>query len=90
VATLESEHNAVFVVNRLEIDYSRPARLGDMLMVTMAVVDAGKARLVAAQNVSCEGRTMATAKVVLACINPRTWRPARIPAPIRALMESTD
>jgi acyl-CoA thioester hydrolase len=89
VSVLESEHNAIFVVNRLEIDYRRPARLGDVLMVTMAVVESGKARLVAAQEVSRDGEAMASARVVLACVNPRTWRPARIPAPIMALMETT-
>jgi acyl-CoA thioester hydrolase len=87
VSVLETEHNAIFVVNRLEIDYRRPARLGDALIVTMAVVESGKARLIAAQEVSRGGEPMASAKVVLACINPRTWRPARIPASILALVE---
>jgi acyl-CoA thioester hydrolase len=89
VAVLETEHNVIFVVNRLEIDYRRPARLGDALTVTMAILESGKARLVAAQEVAREGEAMASAKVVLACINPHTWRPARIPPPLLALMENT-
>jgi acyl-CoA thioester hydrolase len=38
VAALEREHNAVFVVNRLEIDYRLPARLYDALDATLSPV----------------------------------------------------
>ena len=31
LSALEREHNVVFVVHRVEIDYRRPARLGDSL-----------------------------------------------------------
>ena len=88
VNVLESEHNAIFVVNRLEIDYRRPARLGDALTVTVAIVECGKVRLVAAQDVTRDGEMLASARVALACIDPRTWRPARIPAPILAPLEN--
>jgi acyl-CoA thioester hydrolase len=88
ISVLESEHNAIFVVNRLEIDYRRPARLGDALNVTLSIVDCRKVRLVAAQDVTRNGQTLASARVVLACIDPRTWRPARIPESMLAPLEN--
>lgn len=88
ISSIESEHNAIFVVNRVEIDYRRPARLGDALMATVAVVACGKARLVVAQDVTRSGETLVSAKVVLACIDPRTWRVARIPESVLAPMEN--
>ena len=35
--TLETEHNAVFVVHRVEIDYRAAARLGDALEVFRSI-----------------------------------------------------
>jgi acyl-CoA thioester hydrolase len=85
---IEREHNAIFVVNRLEIDYRRPARLGDALAATVSLRERGRARLVVIQNVMRDREILAGAKVVLACIDPRTWRPARIPAAVLAPMEN--
>jgi acyl-CoA thioester hydrolase len=35
-AVLEREHDALFVVHRLAVDYRQPARLGELLDVTLA------------------------------------------------------
>lgn len=88
VSSIESEHNAIFVVNRVEIDYRRPARLGDALMASVAVVGCGKSRLIVAQDVTRSGETLVSAKVALACINPHTWRVVRIPESVLAPMEN--
>ena len=87
LSALEGVHNAVFVVHRLEIDYRRPARLGDALDVTLALIERGKSRLVAGQDVLHGEELVATARVTLACLDPNTWRPTRIPAPLLARME---
>lgn len=79
---LEREHRASFVVHRLEIEYRRPARLGDALEVTLALLERGRSRLAMAQDVVRDGALLARARVTLACLDPGTWRPARIPAPI--------
>ena len=51
LTALEAEHHAVFVVHRLEIEYRQPARLGDVLEVTMTPIERGRSKLVAAQDV---------------------------------------
>jgi acyl-CoA thioester hydrolase len=86
--TLETEHNAVFVVHRLEIDYRSPARLGDALEVTVMPVEHGKTRLVAAQDVMRDGVLVARARVALAFLDRRNWQPLRIPAALLARMEA--
>ncbi len=88
VAALEREHKAVFVVNRLEIDYRLPARLYDALDATLSPVERGGARLVLAQDVLRGSDLIASARVSLACVNPLTWRPTRIPASLLAQMET--
>ena len=88
LTALESEHHAVFVVHRLEIEYRQPARLGDALEVTMALVEHGRSRVVAAQDVLRGGELLAQARVTLALLDRRTWRLMRIPAPLQACMET--
>jgi acyl-CoA thioester hydrolase len=87
---LEREHNAVFVVHRLEIDYHRAARLGDSLTVSLEPVERSRVRLVAAQNIARGDEPIANARVVLACLDPRTWRPVAIPECIPGAARARD
>src|SRR5262249_34755142 len=63
LSALEREHNALFVVHRLEIDYRQPARLGDLLGVTFALAERGRSRLIAAQDVLCGELLLVRARV---------------------------
>lgn len=82
LSTLEAEHHRVFVVHRLAIEYHRPARLGDSLTVTLLPVERRRVRLVVTQDVLRNDELIASARVALACLDPRTWRPAVIPESI--------
>ena len=79
LSALEIEHNAVFVVHRLEIDYHRPARLGDSLTISLAPVERTRVRLVVAQDILRSDELISSARVSLACLDRRTWRPVAIP-----------
>ncbi|HMH60158.1 MAG TPA: tol-pal system-associated acyl-CoA thioesterase [Bradyrhizobium sp.] len=79
LSALEIEHNAVFVVHRLEIDYRRPAHLGDSLTVSLAPVERTRVRLVVAQDILRNDELISSARVTLACLDRRTWRPVVIP-----------
>jgi acyl-CoA thioester hydrolase len=88
LAAVEREHGVVFVVHRVEIDFRGPAKLSDRLDVTLALVELGRARLVADQAVLRGPETLTQARVTLACLGSSNWRPARIPAPVSARMEA--
>jgi acyl-CoA thioester hydrolase len=79
LSALEIEHNVVFVVHRLEIDYRRPARLGDSLRVTLAPIEQSRVRLVVAQEILRKDELISSARVTLACLDTRTWHPVLIP-----------
>ena len=93
VADLERAHGVVFVVSRMEIDYLSPARLGDRLDATLTLIELGRARMVAMQDVRRGEAALARARVTLACIDRQSWRPARIPgvltATLRGRLETT-
>ena len=86
--TVERDFGVVFVVHRVEIDFRRPAQLSDRLDVTLTLVELGRARLVAEQAVRRGAEILTFARVTLACLDPSNWRPARIPAPLYARMET--
>ena len=79
LTALEREHGVVFVVHRLAIEYLRPAQLYDALEVTLVVAERGRSRLIALQDVLRTAEPLARAQVTLACLDPSSWRPARIP-----------
>ena len=87
LATLEAEHGVVFVVHRAEIEYRLPARLGDRLDATLELLELGRARMVALQQVWRGGSLLTDARVTLACVDRATFRPARIPAPLHRRLE---
>ena len=86
--TLERDHNAVFVVHRLEIEYRRPARLGDLLDVKLSLAERGRCRLVALQDATLGKTLLVTARVTLACIDRRNWRPLRLPPLLAATLNA--
>ena len=86
--TLERVQGIAFVVHRVEIDYRLPARLGDRLEATLTLLEVTRARIVALQEIFCDGRVLTHARVALACLNRANWRPTRIPADLHARLES--
>jgi len=88
IGVLEREHGIAFVVRRVEVDYLRPARLGERLDVTFTLVEGRRASLVADQEVRRDGQTLSRARVTVACLDHANWRPARIPAALVPHMEN--
>ncbi len=78
------ERDAVlFTVARIEVDYLRPARLDDLLAVSVELVDTRRASFVLEQRIGrgpvedlCRGR------VRVACIDAERMRPRAIPEEI--------
>ena len=64
------------------------ARLYDALKVTLVPTTIGKSRLVTVQDVLRADDRLASAHVTLACLDPRRWRPARIPPIVSQKMEA--
>jgi acyl-CoA thioester hydrolase len=77
----------IFAVRRCSLDYRRPARLDDALVVVTRPGDIGGARLALAQEVRRGAELLVGLEVELALLGP-DYRPARLPAPLRAALQS--
>jgi acyl-CoA thioester hydrolase len=76
---LKRDHNVIFVVRSLAVEYRQPAAFNDELVVAVAPVAARGSLLQIAQTVSCGARELVTAEVGVACVNTQTFKPVRIP-----------
>jgi acyl-CoA thioester hydrolase len=90
-ATLLREHGIVFVVKNVELEYQRPARHDDLLTVTLAVKELGRAQILLEQSVY-RGDTplvVGTVRIVCAAIGAnQTLKAAPIPKDLRQKLES--
>ncbi|MCA7118079.1 MAG: tol-pal system-associated acyl-CoA thioesterase [Acidibrevibacterium sp.] len=92
-AELVARHGIFFVVRRAKLDYLRPARLDDLLVVETEVLSVGGASASLRQSFYRRGETAALVllTVALASVGCGDQRPARLPAawrtPLAALVE---
>ena len=73
-------HGMIFVVRHAELDYQRPARLDDSLVVETTTVAVGGASTKLRQRVLRGEETLVVVDVTLVSVNEETGRPDRIPA----------
>lgn len=80
VAELERDSAIVFVVTRADVAFRAPARLGDLLMVGVDIVEHGRARFIARQDILRNDLLVAAATITLACLDKSTWKPRKMPS----------
>lgn len=86
---LASEAGVVFSVVTLQIQYHRPARLDDLLLIDCEAQRSGGASFGFAQRIWREGEQfepLARSQVRVACLDARSLRPQRLPRPIAELI----
>lgn len=86
-ARLAAEEGVAFAVRRCEVDYLKPARLGDRLEVVSSIAALGGASLDADQIVRRDGQILAVLKIKLACMTA-DGRPARMPRALHGALET--
>jgi acyl-CoA thioester hydrolase len=85
-AQLVQQNGLMFMVHRAEIDYVRPAKLDDPLVIETETMDVGGATLLLSQTVRGPDGVCAVARIRLACVRIGGNRPARIPPQYRQVL----
>jgi tol-pal system-associated acyl-CoA thioesterase len=91
---LGMDHSAIFtadrmfVVSGMQVSYRAPARLDDELAATVRLLAVGGASLRLAQHVRRGETVLVTAEVSLACVDPSTLAPRRIPKDMLATLRA--
>jgi len=83
--TMRAETGVVFVVTDTTVRYARPARLDDLIAVTVDVKHAGRAQMTIAQQAwrqptrGAEEELLAEGTIRIGCVDAGTFKPQRIP-----------
>ena len=81
------ETGCMFVVQETTVRYLKPARLDDVLVITVDVRERGRASLRIAQQAWCGERLLAEGEIRIGCVERATMKPHRIPGPIFEAIE---
>jgi acyl-CoA thioester hydrolase len=84
---LLEQHDAMFVVKNASADYHAPARLDDVLDLTLSIEKLGRASIVFVQQAWRGDALLNTARVTVACVNG-ALRPCALPLEIAARMRA--
>jgi acyl-CoA thioester hydrolase len=76
---LRREHDLVFAVRAMQVDFRQPARLDDVLEVSVVLVECRRASLVLAQAIRRDGALLLDARVRVAALGAGDFRPRAIP-----------
>ncbi len=86
VAELANQQNIIFVVRRVEIDYLLPARLDDLLTVSVELLSSSKAGFMLEQQIVNDSKILSKAVLKMACLDATKFKPVRIPDKINRLI----
>jgi tol-pal system-associated acyl-CoA thioesterase len=78
----------MFVVRDASLTWHAPARLDDLLSVTVLPRRAAGATLALAQAVRRDGETLVSGEITIACVDGATLRPRRIPRDMLATLRA--
>jgi acyl-CoA thioester hydrolase len=81
--TLRRDAGVAFVVSETSLRYLKPARLDDVIDVSVDIVHLGQASLQLAQQARRADELLVEGKIRIGCVELGTFRPCRIPNDIR-------
>jgi acyl-CoA thioester hydrolase len=85
---LLEQHGAMFVVKRASVDYHAPAKLDDVITLTLSIEKLGRASVHFVQQASCGAALLASAHVKVGCVDRAAMKPRPLPADVAAKMRA--
>ncbi len=79
-AELIIKENLVFVVRKCEIEYLSPARLDDLIEVSVAVKEIRAASILMQQEIKRADKILSKLLVEIVCVTANDFKPKKIPA----------
>ena len=84
---LREDTGAIFIVTDTAVRYLRPARLDDLLDLTVQVTHAGRASMALAQQAWRGTELLTEGTIRIACVDAGTFTPRRIPNSLQQSIE---
>ena len=87
---LREATGAVFIVSDTALRYRQPARLDDLLRITVQPIEIGRASMRIAQQAWRGEALLCEGEIRIGCVDAGTFRPRRFPNAIQALFGAGD
>jgi len=89
---LRDEQGVLFAVRRAEVDYLKPARFNDRLLVSAVVVERKRASFSFEQAVrrEADGEILCRGRVKVVCVDAERFLPAALPPAIKELLTDAE
>ena len=87
---LREASGAIFIVSDTALRYRQPARLDDLLRITVQPLDIGRASMRIAQQAWRGDTLLCEGEIRIGCVDAGTFRPRRFPNEILALFGAGD
>ena len=85
---LLQEDGVIFVVKNTSVDYHAPARLDDVLKLTLSIEKVGRASVQFVQQAWRDELLLVSARVKVGCVDALTLRPSALPDATAAKMQA--
>jgi len=76
---LAQKENLVFVVRKCEIDYVSPAKLDDLVEVSVEIKEIRAASISMFQEIKKSNKTLSRLNVEIVCVCAKSFKPKKIP-----------
>jgi acyl-CoA thioester hydrolase len=84
---LRNEQNVLFAVHSMQLNFRRPARFNDQLLVRSTLLQASGASMKFEQQVLRDATSLCEATVKVACLNAESFQPCPLPNSILTEMQ---
>jgi len=85
---LQNDFGLMFVVRRATIDWRRPSRLDDLLMVETRILGIGKVRMTLRQTIHRDETLIAAVDIEVVAVGVQNFAPVQLPQALRDLLPS--
>lgn len=85
---LLAQHGAMFVVSHASIDYHAPAKLDDVITLTLSIEKLGRASVRFVQQALNGATLLASARVKVGCVERASLKPRSLPDAVAAKMRA--
>lgn len=86
-ANLMAKEGVAFVVHHVDATFQKPAKLDDLLDVSVELKEAKGPTLTMVQEISTGGTKLCAIKVDVICVDATSFKPLRLPEAIKAKLK---
>ena len=83
-----NEEKQIFEVRRCELDFISPARLDDLVDISVMLEEMGAARITMKQEMSRNDKVLARLRVEIVCVGVEDFKPKKIEERVRSALKT--